>query len=43
MEILLPPNGIKDMDSVPPATITSAPPPRMRSAASAMDCSPLAQ
>ena len=26
-EILLPPIGIIDMDSVPPATMTSAPPP----------------
>ena len=43
MEILLPPIGISDMDSVPPATMTSAPPPRMRSAASAMACSPEAQ
>src|SRR5690348_6876500 len=28
------------MDSVPPATITSAPPPAMRSAAIAIDCNP---
>src|SRR5438876_1116234 len=32
--------GIMDMDSVPPATITSAPPPRIRSAASAIACNP---
>src|SRR5579864_2255706 len=32
--------GIIDMDSVPPATITSAPPLIMRSAAMAIDCSP---
>jgi hypothetical protein len=30
-EILFPPIGTMDMDSVPPATITSAPPPRARS------------
>src|SRR5215467_11735540 len=39
-EILLPPIGTRDMDSVPPATITCAEPPRMRSAASAMACNP---
>src|SRR5579884_3016587 len=39
-EILLPPMGTMDMDSVPPATITSAPPERMRSAAMAMACRP---
>src|SRR5215469_966714 len=35
--------GTSDMDSVPPATITCAAPPRMRSAACAMACRPLAQ
>src|SRR6266481_4283252 len=32
--------GTRDMDSVPPATMISAEPPRMRSAASAMACRP---
>src|SRR5229473_2902054 len=32
--------GTMDMDSVPPATMTSAAPDRMRSAASAMACRP---
>src|SRR6266496_1307676 len=32
--------GMRDMDSVPPATITSAPPTAIRSAAMAMDCNP---
>src|ERR1035438_10125317 len=32
--------GIIDIDSVPPATMTSAPPLMMRSAAIAIDCSP---
>src|SRR5215468_8926016 len=35
--------GTRDMDSVPPATITCAAPPRMRSAACAIACRPLAQ
>src|SRR5216683_246976 len=39
-EILLPPMGTMDMDSVPPATITSAEPERIRSAARAMACRP---
>src|ERR1019366_8587316 len=39
-EILLPPMGIIDIDSVPPATITSAPPLMMRSAAMAIACKP---
>ena len=37
---MCPPIGIMDMDSVPPATITSAPPLMMRSAAIAIACSP---
>ena len=37
---LLPPIGIIDIVSRPPATITSAPPVAIRSAASAMVCSP---
>src|SRR5690348_5690972 len=39
-EILLPPMGIMLMDSVPPATMTSACPEMMRSAAMAMACNP---
>ena len=39
-EILWPPMGIMVMDSIPPATITSAPPAMMRSAAIAIACSP---
>jgi len=39
----LPPIGTMVMLSVPPATMTSAPPPRMRSAARAIACRPDAQ
>src|SRR6266852_4551078 len=39
-EILFPPMGTMDMDSVPPAMMTSAAPERMRSAARAMACRP---
>ena len=37
---MLPPIGIIDIDSVPPATMASAPPTMMRSAAIAIACSP---
>src|SRR5260370_22712325 len=37
---LLPPLGIRLIDSLPPAIRISAPPERIRSAASAMDCNP---
>jgi hypothetical protein len=40
---LLPPIGIMDMDSTPPANITSASPTRMRSAAIWMAVMPDAQ
>src|SRR5207245_3242705 len=39
-DILLPPIGTMLMDSVPPATITSAPPDMIRSAAVAIACKP---
>ena len=36
----MPPRGVSDMDSLPPAITISAPPARIRSAASAIDCRP---
>src|ERR1700727_1570263 len=41
--ILLPPIGTRLIDSVPPASMTSAEPERTRSAAMAMDCNPYEQ